>query len=256
MICPKCGFEQSISSIECPKCGIIFDKYLKLNDYIVETRDGQILLNDSTKSTLRHVIKNLFFHVKPETTPLYFYGRVILFLILVIWVIKFILAPVESNYAGKSFLHLVNLPFHEAGHVLFRPFGRFIMVLGGSLGQLLMPLICFIVLLIKTRDTFGASITLWWLGESFMDLAPYINDARALKLMLLGGVTGRETVDYHDWEYILRKLGWLRYDHILATTAQISGILLMVLSISWAGYILFMQYKQLQELWGQQRVVD
>jgi hypothetical protein len=69
-------------------------------------------------------------------------------------------------------LHLVNLPFHEAGHVIFSPFGRFMQVLGGTLGQLLMPTICMAVLLLRTREAFGAAVALWWLGENFMDVAP------------------------------------------------------------------------------------
>jgi len=108
-----------------------------------------------------------------------------------------------------------------------------------------MPLICFLVILFKTRDTFGASVVLWWIGESCMDLAPYINDARDLKLILLGGVTGSEVVDYHDWEFILRKLGWLRYDHVLANLTNTIGVALMLISFAWGGYILFKQYKNL-----------
>ena len=98
----------------------------------------------------------------------------------------FIITPLETNYTGESFLHLINLPFHEAGHLLFIPLGRFMTVLGGTLGQILMPLVCLGTFLIKTRDLFGASVALWWTAESFMDIAPYINDARALDLMLLG----------------------------------------------------------------------
>jgi hypothetical protein len=142
-------------------------------------------------------------------------------------------------------MHLINLPFHEAGHVFLRPFGQFLMMLGGSLGQLLIPFICLAVFVMKTRDAFGASVALWWLGESFMDLAPYINDARELKLILIGGVTGREVVDYHDWEFILRKLGWLRYDHTLAHLANTVGIVLMLAAFAWGGYVLFKQYKNL-----------
>jgi hypothetical protein len=41
----------------------------------------------------------------------------------------------EINY---SFMHLVDLIFHEAGHVLFIPFDRFMTILGGPLTQLLM----------------------------------------------------------------------------------------------------------------------
>ena len=125
--------------------------------------------------------------------------------------IKFMLAPLETNYVGESFWHLINLPFHEAGHIIFRPFGRFMTSLGGSLAQLLMPLICLTVFLLKTKDTFAASFCLWWFGENFMDLAPYINDARTLTLPLLGGNTGRTSpYGFHDWEFILKESGLIR----------------------------------------------
>lgn len=151
----------------------------------------------------------------------------------------------DANFIWQSFLHPVDLVFHEAGHVVFRPFGHFMTMLGGSLGQLLKPLICLLVLLIKTRDTFGAGVALWWFGQNLMDLAPYINDARAKELMLLGGVAGRDISGYHDWEYILRKLGWLKWDHLLANLAQNTGILLIVTTFVWGGYLPWKQYKNL-----------
>jgi len=50
-----------------------------------------------------------------------------------------------------------------------------------------------------------------------MDIAPYINDARNQKLLLLGGLTGKEAdYGYHDWEFILNEIGLLRFDHFLA----------------------------------------
>jgi hypothetical protein len=154
----------------------------------------------------------------------------------------------ETNYVFKSFWHLVNLPFHEAGHIIFRPFGRFITSLGGSLGQLLMPLVCMAVFLIKTRDTFAASFTLWWFGENFMDLAPYINDARSGTLPLLGGNTGRTSpYGFHDWEFILNEAGLMRYDHALAGFAYKFGSLLMMCALVWCGYILLKQYRQLTQ---------
>ena len=79
-----------------------------------------------------------------------------------------------------------------------------------------------------------------------MDIAPYINDARSQELVLLGGITGREA-DYgsHDWEFILNEIGLLRYDHTLAVMAHYFGIVLMLLSFGWAGYLLFKQYRNL-----------
>jgi hypothetical protein len=177
-------------------------------------------------------------------TPFNYSGRLLLFFILLAWGGKFMMSPLESNYAGECFLHLVNLPFHEAGHIFFIPFGRFMTVLGGTLGQILMPLICVATFLLKTRDSFAASVALWWTAENFMDIAPYINDARALELMLLGGVTGQE-VEGHDWEYLLGSLGWLRYDHVLAHLAQWFGIILMALALLWGGVLLVGQYRNL-----------
>ena len=75
-------------------------------------------------------LKDLIFAVEEKTNPLYFYGRVILFLGAFIWGWVFIFKPIASNYTGESFLHLINLPFHEAGHILFSFFGRFLQVLG------------------------------------------------------------------------------------------------------------------------------
>ena len=77
-----------------------------------------------------------------------------------------------------------------------------------------------------------------------MDVAPYINDARALNLMLLGGVTGKET-DGHDWENILSMLGWLQYDHRIAQLSYNLGIVLMLASFAWGAVLLLRHYYRL-----------
>jgi hypothetical protein len=193
------------------------------------------------------LLRNLFFDIKFETNPFIFCGRAVFFLVIIVWGWILISASIESNYVGQSFWHLVNLPFHEAGHIIFRPFGRIIHSLGGSLGQLLMPLVCFTVFLIKVRDQFAASFCIWWVGENFIDMAPYINDAGSLSLPLLGGNTGYSSpYRFHDWEFILTELGLARYDHFLAGCSRIIGAFLMVISFVWGGYLLFKQYKYLK----------
>jgi hypothetical protein len=42
----------------------------------------------------------------------------------------------------------------------------------------------------------------WWTGQNLLDVAIYINEARALQLTLIGGHTAAE-VEGHDWERIL-----------------------------------------------------
>jgi ribosomal protein L40E len=236
--CPKCQAGQPDGATECVKCGIIFAKYRPLTPLVRQQAAPQ--------NYARWVLlaKEWLVDSDTSTDSLRFVGRVVVFLVLLWWGRAFIFTPLETNYTGESILHLINLPFHEAGHILFIPLGQFMTILGGSLGQILMPLVCLGTFLIKTRDPFGASVALWWTAESFMDIAPYINDARALDLTLLGGVTGKET-DGHDWNNILTMLGWLEHDHRLAHLAYNFGILLMLASFAWGGLLLLKHYRRL-----------
>lgn len=244
--CPKCSFQPIDQTEECPNCGIIFDRYLKFkkrSSTLVSLKSQPV----EEKIDKKAFIKDLFFYIEPEANPLIWGARILFFIIMLIWAYKFILSPMNSGYAMNSFWHLVNLPFHEAGHIIFRLFGRFMTSLGGSLSQLLIPLLCLTVFLLKTRDTFAATFALWWFGENFMDLAPYIDDARSLTLPLLGGNTGRTSpYGFHDWEFILKESGLAHYDHALAQIAYRSGTVLMILALVWGGYILYKQYKSLK----------
>ena len=186
--------------------------------------------------------KRLFLADDEKTNPLALSGRALIFLFAVIWGFSFIVRPLESNYTGGSFMHLINLPFHEAGHVIFSPFGEFITYLGGTLMQVLIPAICMVAFL-RQGDRFGASVALWWIGQSLIDAAPYINDARARELVLLGGVTGQDVPEGHDWYVLLGKLGLLNYDRLLAHLTQYGGSLLMLLSFAWGGYMLYVQFR-------------
>jgi len=200
-------------------------------------------------------VKERLFYVGSQINPLHFYGRVALYLFFFVWGWRFISMEHDVLVGGyppisDSFMHDVNLVFHEAGHVIFWPFGRFMTVLGGTLNQWLIPFVVLCAFLLQTRDTFGATIGLWWLGQSFMDAAPYINDARAGRLILLGGATGRDQPGYHDWENILGDLGWLEYDHAIAGMVNAIGVILMLLSFLWGAYVLYLQFKNLNRWQG------
>jgi hypothetical protein len=163
-----------------------------------------------------------------------------------VWGLYFVSLDLRTNEIGASFMHRVNLVFHEAGHVLFMPFGHFMMVLGGMLGQLLMPAIAGSVLLLKNRDPFGASVALWWLGQSVMDAAPYINDARDLQLMLLGGGTGADRPGTHDWESILLDLGLIEHERAIALAADRLGEALLLAALAWGAAVLYRQSRGLE----------
>ena len=166
-------------------------------------------------------------------------GRLARWLLLALlgwWTVRFAVNPLGNDaFWGASFLHLINLPFHEAGHVFFSPFGDFMTSLGGSLTQLLVPGICAVSFR-RRDDWFATWICVWWAGQNMADLAPYIADARALELVLLGGATGAE-VEGHDWEAILQALGWLHLDRRLGMGAHVAGSVAMVGSVAAAAWL-------------------
>jgi hypothetical protein len=142
-----------------------------------------------------------------------------------------------------KFIHNVNTVFHEAGHVIFGALGGdFLRVLGGTLGQLLMPLVLLVAFRWKNRDAFAAALALWWFGQNLVDCAPYINDARSLQLTLIGGSTGQE-VEGHDWEYLLTDLGWLNRDVYLARSVLRAGRWIMALGLAWAAVALLAEIR-------------
>ena len=160
-------------------------------------------------------------------------GRVLLLLVLIRWTWLFLVWPMRQDVIGSSFLHLISIPFHEAGHILFAPFGDVVTALGGSIAQVLIPIVCFVAFLTTNPNPFGAAVMAWWAGQNLMDVAVYINDARALKLVLLGGQTGAE-VEGHDWERILIAWGMLHRDHQIARAVQFAGEMLMIAALLWA----------------------
>lgn len=128
-----------------------------------------------------------------------------------------------------NFLHLINLVFHEAGHVIFGFFGRFIAIVGGSLNQVLVPALCTAVF-VHRKQLGSAAVTLFWTGESLVDVAVYVADGRAMALPLLAeGMT-------HDWNFILGNLGLLYAAEPLGRLTFGLGALAMLAALALLGW--------------------
>ncbi len=124
-------------------------------------------------------------------------ARLMILLVLAVMIVARGLTPAGGGVL--AFVHLIDLVFHEAGHVIFGFFGRFLGVLGGSLNQVLIPALCTGYFLWH-RQTAAAAVTLFWTGESLADVAIYVADGREMALPLLAeGLT-------HDWNWILSEL--------------------------------------------------
>lgn len=268
--CPKCGFNQLPAS-ECRRCGLVFEKWRERSARWMDLESGagppiedlpprdSIPLDwpvgsasqawidpvcDEAGGSIFASVGRRFTYVPERVPTLRLAGHAIVWVVAVLWGGWFILLPMSSNRIGSSFMHRVNLVFHEAGHILFMPFGDFMTVLGGSAMQLLIPLVVVIAFLMQNRDPFGASVGLWWLGQSAKDLAPYINDARLQVLPLLGGVTGRDVPGYHDWNNLLGRTGMLEWDTTIARGVDVAGTILLIAAVTWGGFILWQEYRR------------
>jgi len=160
-----------------------------------------------------------------------FYGRAILWAVLLVWGTMMIIGPVEKGWS--TFVHHINLPIHETGHLIFLVFGRFVHFLGGSIFQILLPAIFAAAFLMYKRDAFAAAVMLWWTVQNFLDVASYIHDARAMSANLVGG-------GIHDWNWLLGKMGLLHLDHSIAAAVFALGAGIMMLSMFWSGWILWL----------------
>ena len=145
-----------------------------------------------------------------------FYGRCAALAMLTLWSWFLFRYDYRTGEMAASFMHNILLPIHEAGHVFFRIFGsEFMMVLGGSLFQLLLPLGIAAAFIVKRRDNFGAALCIWWTSVSLVDLSPYIYDALQPQLPLIGG-----DAVLHDWVYLLDTLGQLPHAHFYGGLAH------------------------------------
>ena len=175
---------------------------------------------------------------KPLGRENFFAVRVVLLFAMAFFTLQTFAGGYQSWIA--QFLHNLNLPVHETGHIVFRIFGSEVITsLGGSLFQVIMPLVFCLALWIKPRDLFGASIALWWAFENLIDVAPYIEDALPMKLMLISGGTGAEApYGFHDWNFILSETGYLLKCDSIASAVYAVGYIGMSLCVLWGAWSL------------------
>lgn len=129
-------------------------------------------------------------------------------------------------------LDTANWGIHEAGHVLFRPFGVMIEALGGTIGQLLAPAAILAGFWFKHRRPTEVAVAAWWFAQNLMYVAQYVGDARSQRLPITGE---------HDWVFILGRLGWLNADTFLAGLASLIALGIVGTAFVWAGRIAWME---------------
>lgn len=130
----------------------------------------------------------------------------------------------KENYF--SLLDFVNLAFHEAGHLFLGFFGRFIMMSGGTVFQLLIPAVCAAHLR-RQGNRLGWQLCVFWFGENLLNISNYAADAITQALPLVGG-------GEHDWTYLLTAT------HLIAHTPAAAKAIFLAGSavIFWSLYLI------------------
>lgn len=273
--CPKCGHVRSERDAEvypgtCPACGIAYIKWQQAEDAarlqaererraVEHERQAQQRaelaaatlvdlppLGNQAEPEAFHVPVDTFWRRVHHYTCFMpsdghiaaFWAHVTVYLVFLAWGMSFLWHGLDAVRIGGSVLHLANLPFHEYGHVAFSPFGEYMMFLGGSLFQILLPLFPLAWFMVWQRDNFAASMMLWWCGQNFIDVAPYIADAPLRALPLVGG-----DEDRHDWWNLLTMSGTLDRADVYANLCFTIGAAVILLSNSWGAYLLSLEFR-------------
>ena len=130
--------------------------------------------------------------------------------------------------SGFLFLDYANLMIHEAGHPFFSWFGYTIMILGGTLAELIVPLLCAVYFFWQ-REIAGTAFCGFWFFENFSYIGTYMADARAQELPLVGSGD-------HDWAILFGQWGLLMLDHKIGGAMHAIGWIGMIAVAGWLAW--------------------
>ncbi len=134
------------------------------------------------------------------------------------------------------FIHLILLYIHEAGHALFRPFGDTMYILGGSILQVLAPVVWILTAWRERSKLVAAAV--FFTGVSMVDISIYMKDAEARVLPLLGG-----NRNHHDWWTVLYRRDALDWGWPIGESFFWAGMVLATAALAGGVYISVQTYR-------------
>jgi hypothetical protein len=166
-----------------------------------------------------------FVTIPKPSRPFYLQPAAILYAIYLLYICKvtWYLAteyPIKAGiYPVTPFLFFFDtfdLYIHEAGHLFFSPCGDLLHIMGGSLFQVILPTIAAVVFVRSGLFTLG--FTLFWVGESIVNVSVYVRDAPFMRLHLISRYC------IHDWNWICRRLDIMDSADDIATMLLFLGV--------------------------------
>lgn len=244
----------------CPACGVYMHKWQQIKDdaqaLAVDSAptsrrthprdevplDESQMWGDAPEESLWSIFRPPFNWLQlknPDSIELSV--RALVLVLLAWWGWRIARCDLAEGEMMGNFMHNIVLPIHEAGHVIFIPFGEVLTIAGGSFFQVFFPFAIALAFFLKNRDPFGAAVCLWWTGMSMIDLAPYIYDALHPQLILLGGSTGEDGP--HDWIFLFEHFGGLSRSQHYGRAVQVTGMLVGTLALAWGAVVVWLGWR-------------
>ena len=160
-----------------------------------------------------------------------------------LWFLWYAVGKQGGDFAG---LDAGNAIVHEGGHALFSYFPEFITVAGGTILELLVPLLLALAFYVR-RQPVGYTLFLLVVFENLLYVSKYMADARAMALDYIaigvGAVSGDEMdPNMHDWHYMFSHLGVLDHDTQIAAFFFRLAWVGMIGCISWFAYRCYLNW--------------
>jgi hypothetical protein len=138
-----------------------------------------------------------------------------------------------TNKTGYLIIDYVFVPIHEGGHLLFSYFGHTLMVAGGTILQLGVPLLLAGYFVFQRQLT-GVAFCAFFFFENFLNVATYMADSRRMELQYI--TVGDPEFAEHDWATMLGQMGVLEYDTKIAAFVRAIGWLGMIALVIWLAW--------------------
>ncbi len=142
------------------------------------------------------------------------------------WLVFYVVLVGNAIFHGTllQWFDLVFVPIHEGGHLLFRFFGEWMTVVGGTFLQLFVPFALAVYFIFK-RQLLGTTFCAFFFFEQFLPIGIYMADEYVT-------VGDSETAE-HDWFYLFSHTGMLEHDTQIGSIVRVLGWIGMIGTIGW-----------------------
>ena len=162
----------------------------------------------------------------------------------------FITLPILTYLGSLCYQHMLdrfyfwildngNLLLHEFGHFFFYMFwNEFLSMAGGTLIQIILPLIMMIVFLLQL-DFFWIATSFGWLWTHLFYIEMYASDAIRQDLPLIwwpGAI--------HDWNYMFTKLWVLEQTYEIVHYFKIAAIICFIICFSYSFILIINRFRR------------